>query len=317
MIADRPLTRCPPPCWPAVRAVSAAPVIFLVYPNEPAEPEEHPVPTFTTPEPISLTIDLSVGDVTLVASDRTDTVIEVRPSNAADDSDVEAAAQTQVGFADGTLTVRGPRSPIFDFSRKTRSVAVHVELPTGSAVHGDMAVGYIDSTGVLGEYRFKTSVGHFRLARTGRLRLDTTGHVTVDAVVGDAEVSTGSGRVRIGEVDGAAAVKNSNGPTDLGTVTGALRVRTANGDISVERAEAGVDAKTSNGNIRIGEVARDSVSVQTSAGDLEVGVAAGAAARLDLKTGHGRVSNGLPAEPVHTVEVRAHTGFGDITIHRA
>jgi hypothetical protein len=281
------------------------------------------VPVFATPEQISVTIDLSAGDVTLVASDRTDTVVEVRPSNESDDSDVKAAQQTRVDYADGTLTVRGPRSRALNFSKETRSVAVLVELPTGSAVRGDLAAGDVRGTGVLGECRFKASVGQFRFDRTGRLRLDTTGHVTVGAVVGDAEVATGSGRVQIGEIDGAAVVANSNGPTDLGTVTGALRVRAANGDIRVERAEAGVDARTANGTIRIGEVARDAVTLHTSTGDLEIGVAAGTAARLDLKTGHGRVSNalhGLDEEPDGsdaTVEVRAHTGFGDITVRRA
>src|SRR3712207_7880717 len=39
------------------------------------------MPVFATPEPISVTIDLSVGDVRLVAGDRTDTVVEVRPSD--------------------------------------------------------------------------------------------------------------------------------------------------------------------------------------------------------------------------------------------
>ncbi|HTJ32356.1 MAG TPA: DUF4097 family beta strand repeat-containing protein [Dactylosporangium sp.] len=281
------------------------------------------MPAYATPEPISVTIELAVGDVRLIASDRTDTVVEVRPSNAADDSDVQAAGQTRVEYADGALTVRGPKSPVFDFSKKTRSVAVLVELPIGSAVRGEMSVADVHSAGVLGECRFKTSVGDFRLDRTGRLRLNTTGHIEVGAVVGDAEVSTGSGRVHIGEIDGAVVVENSNGHTDLGTVTGAVRVRTANGDIRVERAEGGVDAKTSNGTIRVGEVARDSVTLRTSTGDLEIGVAAGTAAQLDLKTGHGRVNNalngldGAPDGADATVNVRAHTGFGDITVRRA
>jgi DUF4097 and DUF4098 domain-containing protein YvlB len=84
-----------------------------------------------------------------------------------------------------------------------------------------------------------------------------------------------------------------------------------------------VDAKSSNGTIRIGQVARDSVTLRTAAGDLEIGVAAGTAAWLDLNTGHGRVHNGLdaigqvPEQSEETVEVRAHTSFGDITVRRS
>jgi hypothetical protein len=311
MIADRPADSRPP-----VLSVRAQSRVSAVGDGSPVpEKQESTMQVFTTPDPISVTIDLSAGEVRIAASDRTDTVVEVRPSNAADESDVQAARQTRVEFADGALSVRGPRN--VGLSRRTRSVAVLIELPTGSAVRGDMAVGNVDSTGVLGEYRFKTSAGHIRLGRTGRLRLDTTGHVTVDGVVGDAEVATGSGRVHINEIDGAAVVENSNGPTDLGTVTGALRVRSTNGDISVRRAEAGVDAKTSNGTIRIGEVARDAVTLRTSAGDLEIGVAAGSAARFTLKTGHGRVSNAIESAPGHTLDVRAHTGFGDISVRRS
>jgi hypothetical protein len=280
------------------------------------------MPTFDTPEPISVTVELSVGNVRLVASDRTDTVVEVRPSDASDESDVKAAEQTRVEYANGALTVRGPKNR-FDFSRKKRSVAVLVELPTGSAVRTDTAVGDVDSTGVLGECRFKTSVGHFRIDRTGPVRLDTTGHITVAGVAGNAEASTGSGRIRIGAIDGTAVIKSSNGVIEIGTVTGRLRARAANGDISVERAGAGVDAKTSNGSIRVGEVARDAVTLTTATGDLEVGVAAGTAAWLDLKTGHGRVTNALtdighgPERSEGTVEVRAQTSFGDITVRRS
>jgi hypothetical protein len=282
------------------------------------------MPTFDTPEPISVTIDLSVGNVQLIASDRADTVVEVRPSDEFDDSDVKAAQQTSVDYTNGTLTVRGPKSRAFDFSMKTRSVAVLVELPAGSAVHGEMSVGDFLSTGVLGPCRFKTSVGHVRLDRTGPLRLDTSGgHVSVDTIAGNANVATGTGRVHIGEIGGSAVVKNSNGNTDIGAVTGELRVRAANGDISVDRADADVEAKSSNGTIRIGRLTRGTVSLHTSAGDLEFGIAAGTTAWLDLKTGHGRVRNALedigqePEQNEQTVEVRAHTSFGDITVHRS
>ncbi|GIJ48779.1 hypothetical protein Val02_56650 [Virgisporangium aliadipatigenens] len=265
------------------------------------------MPVFATPESISVTIDVYSGHVRLVAGDRTDTHVEVRPSNEADESDVKAAEQTRVEFADGTLTVRGPKSLAMNFSKKPRTVDVLIELPAGSTVQGDLTAGDFHSAGVLGTSRFKTSAGH----------------VTLAAFSGDLDVSTGTGRVRVDEVGGTATVKNSNGGTDLGTVAGTLRVRAANGDISVERAGAGVDAKSSNGTIRVGEVARDVVSLHTAAGDLEVGVSAGTAAWLDLKTGFGRVHNALadldhePTKSEQTVEIRAHTSYGDITVRRS
>lgn len=282
------------------------------------------MPVYATPEPITVTIDLFVGDVQLVATDRTDTVVEVRPSDESDDSDVKAAQNTRVEYADGTLLVRSPKGRVLDFSKRTRSVDVVIELPTGSQVHGEVSVGDVRSTGVLGECRFKASIGHFRLDRTGTLRLDTSGgRVTVDTVVGNAEISTGSGRVHIGAIDGAAVIKNSNGNTDIGSVSGELRARSANGDITVERAGGRVEAKTANGSIRIGQVVRDSIALNTASGDLEVGVVDGTTAWLDLDTGYGRVHNALadagsaPTGSEQTVEVRAHTSYGDITVRRS
>jgi DUF4097 and DUF4098 domain-containing protein YvlB len=281
------------------------------------------MPTYQTPEPISVTLELSVGDVLIAASDRTDTVVEVRPTDEADESDVKAAQQVRVDYANGALRVTGPKARVFDFSRKTRSVDVSIELPTGSQVAVELQLGDLRGAGRLGESRFRTSAGNARLERTGPLRLDSgAGHLTVDSVAGNAEMHTGTGKVRVGEIEGTAVVKSSNGDIAIDAVTGDARVRTANGDISVDRAGADVDAKTSNGSIRLGEVVRGSVVLGTAAGDLEIGIADGTAAWLEVNTGFGHVRNLLenapgPDEADQTVEVRGRTSYGDITIRRS
>ncbi len=218
------------------------------------------MPNYETPEPISVTLELGVGHVRIAASDRTDTVVEVRPSDPTDEADVKVAGQVRIDYANGTLRVAGPKARAFDFSRKTRSVDVTIELPTGSRVSAEMQVGDLRSSGRLGESRFKTSAGNLWLEQTGSLRVDTSaGHVSVDTIAGDADISTSSGKVQIGEVKGSVVVKNSNGETGIDAVTGDVRVRASNGDIRVDRAAAGVDLKTSNGSIRLGEVVRGSV----------------------------------------------------------
>ncbi|MET8150294.1 DUF4097 family beta strand repeat-containing protein [Actinoplanes sp. NPDC049668] len=281
------------------------------------------MPTFDTPEPISVTLDLGVGDVRIVASDRTDTVVEVRPTDQSDESDVAAAQQVRVDYANGTLRVTGPKARAFDFSRKTRSVDVSIELPSGSGVSADLQVGDLHGAGRLGECRFKTSAGNARLELTGPLRLNSgAGHLTVDGVAGNAELSTGTGKVRVGEIEGAASVKSSNGDIAIDAVAGDARLRTANGEISVDRAGANVDAKTSNGAIRLGQVVRGSIVLGTAAGDLDIGIAAGTAAWLELNTGFGHMRNLLenatrPDGAAETVEVRGRTSYGDITVHRS
>jgi DUF4097 and DUF4098 domain-containing protein YvlB len=117
-------------------------------------------------------------------------------------------------------------------------------------------------------------------------------------------------------------IKNSNGDSWVGGIAGDLRVNSANGNISVDHAKAGVTARTANGDIRIGEVGHGSASLKTSLGEIEVGVQAGAAARLDVSTQFGRVHNSMdaaegPGPADETVEVHARTSYGDIVIRRS
>jgi DUF4097 and DUF4098 domain-containing protein YvlB len=281
------------------------------------------MPNYETPELISVTLELGVGDVRIVASDRKDTVVRVRPSDEADESDVKAAQQVRVDFADGMLRVTGTKARVFDFSRKTRSVDVSIELPSGSQVSAEMQMGDLRCAGQLGACTLETSPGNVWLERTGPLRLNTgAGHVTADGITGNAEISTGSGKVQLGEVEGTAVVKSSNGDIMIDAVAGDARLRTANGEISVDRAGAGVDAKTSCGGIRLGEVARGSIVLGTAAGNLDIGIADGTAALLVVNTGFGHVHNLLenvtgPREADETVQVRGRTSYGDITIRRS
>jgi Putative adhesin len=281
------------------------------------------MPTFDTPQPISATIEPVVGNVRIIASDRADTVVEVRPTDESNASDVKAAEQTRVDYSAGTLTVKAPRMRALDFSNKTRSVDVTVELPTGSRVQGSTGVGDLHGTGRLGSCRYKSGAGHVHLDGTGELNLVTgAGNIGVERVAGKAEISTGSGRVSVDEVDGTAEIKNSNGDTTIGTVTGSARVRSANGDITVAHAADGVDAKTANGSVRAQDVVRGTVVLETAMGGIEIGIREGSAAWLDVKTRFGHVHNTMdatdsPDTAADTVEVRAHTAFGDIAVHRS
>jgi DUF4097 and DUF4098 domain-containing protein YvlB len=278
------------------------------------------MPAFATPEPISVTIELGMGDARIIASDRTDTIIEVRPRDDSKASDTRAAEQTRVEYASGRLLVKATQRSLFG---RGSSVGVTIELPSGSHVQGDSGMGDFSSDGHLGECRFKTGMGNIRLDQTGALHLKTgMGNIAVDRASGDADVTTGSGDVRIGHVQGAAVIKNSNGDTVVGEVTGDLRVKSANGRISVDRAHTSVIAKTANGNVRIGEVISGAIVLETAAGELEVGVCEGTTAWLDLSSHYGRVRNSLdeadsPEQSEAIVEIRARTSYGDIKIHRA
>ncbi|MDQ6725187.1 MAG: DUF4097 family beta strand repeat-containing protein [Actinomycetota bacterium] len=278
------------------------------------------MPTFESPDPISITIDV-VGNTHITASDRTDTVVTVGPMDPSKSSDVRAAEQTVVDYSGGRLSVTSPRnwSP---FGR-SQTVVVTLEVPTGSALDGTSPMGDFHAEGELGTTTVKTSMGSVRLDQTADLRARTSfGNVTVDRVAGNADVSTSSGDIRLGEIEGTAAVKNSNGSTQLDRVAGDVRAKSSNGNVLIGHAGAGVAARTANGDVRVSDVGRGEVVVETAAGELEVGIVPGVAAWLDLSTRFGSVRNSLddadgPDECDGTVQVRARSSFGDIVIHRA
>ncbi|MGO4203850.1 DUF4097 domain-containing protein [Rhodococcus sp. TAF43] len=281
------------------------------------------MPTFASTEPITATLQFAVGDATITASDRDDTVVEVRPSDPNRETDVRAAEQTRVEFASGRLLVRAPKPRVLGVWGKVGSVDITVALPSGSAVEADASVAAFRSTGRLGDCRIKTSTGDVRLGATAALTAHSgAGAIVVESVSGDADVSTGSGKVELPRVDGSLVVKNANGHNRIGSVMGSLRVKTANGDVTVDHAGADVTAATANGDIRIGEVTRGTASLRTGHGEIEVGIRSGTAARLDVHTSFGKVHNRLaetagPASTDQTLELQAHTGFGDIIVHRA
>jgi hypothetical protein len=282
------------------------------------------MPTFDTPGPIHVTLELGVGHVRIVATDREDTVVDVRPSDPANHGDVTAAEQTRVEFAGGRLLIKAPKTwRRFTPRGGSESVDVELALPSGSRVHGESGLGALQSAGRIGECRYSTGLGDIQIEAAGPLALKSgAGEITVQHVAGNAEISTGAGAVRVGRIDGAALIKNSNGETRIAEVAGDLRVNAANGRISVGSAHATVAVKTAYGDIDLGAVERGAVVAQTAYGKVGVGIRDGVAAWLDLDTGFGNVLSALDAsggpEPGEdTVEVRARSGFGDITISRA
>jgi len=283
------------------------------------------MPEFETPQPIAVTVDLFIGHVEVIASDRTDTVVEVRPTDAAKKDDVRAAQETEVDFAAGSLTVKGPtgwRMYAPPSAWRNPSVDVTIELPVGSRLRGTSHVCRFLVSGALGDCELKTSVGDIQLETAGPLELHTTGNVTVDRAVSSANITTGTGIVRIRQVDGSAVIKHSNGDTTIGEVAGDLRVNAANGNITVERLSGSVTAKTANGNIRVGDATRGIVQLETSVGELEVGVHQGTAAYLDVNTKMGTLQNLMdsadePGQSEETVQVYARSSVGNIIIRRA
>ncbi len=103
---------------------------------------------FDTPAPITAVLDIPAGRVQIIAADRADSAVEVRPANPDKSRDVQAAEQTAVEYGDGVLRITGtaPRNQLFGPSG---SVEVTVQLPAGSQVEAKSASGEFRGVGRL------------------------------------------------------------------------------------------------------------------------------------------------------------------------
>ncbi len=280
------------------------------------------MPTFDTPEPISVTTELLIGDIRITTGDRAVTVIDVQPSDAANKEDVHAAEQTRVEYANDRLLVKAPKLRSWLPGNAGGSIDVTIELPAGSHLHGAAQSADFNCDGRLGDCRITTGLGRIRVDRADTVSLKCgAGDISVECVTGHAEITSGSGEVRVREFGSSAVIKNSNGDTWVGVAGGELRLKSANGSITVDRAHAGVVGKTANGDVRLGEVVRGAIVLETRVGDLEVGIREGTAAWLDVNATAGRVHNSLsaadaPESSTETVEVRGRTSLGNVVIRR-
>ncbi len=278
------------------------------------------MPVFPTPDPVLLTFSVPAGNVELTASDRADTEVEVLPLNPARKGDIALAEQTAVDVVGDRVTVTVPRR--IRVIGPTDSVLLRVQLPTGSRAEGDVSYGSVRGRGRLGDVRVRSGYGELGFDATGAAQLRTgSGDISIGTIAGDARLTTSNGAVRVDVVDGDAFAKSSNGDIVVSEVSGQLEASTSSGSVDVQFPGTVTSVKTAYGRVRIGDAASGSLRLETSYGEIEVGVPVGTAAWLDVSSGHGAVHSELeagdgPGDSDRTVEVRARTTYGDILIRR-
>lgn len=280
------------------------------------------MPIFDTPQPIDLAVHLPVGAIEIVASDRSDTIVTVTPSNSKKAVDRRGAEETKVDLDDRRLIITGPQ-PRISWIGPTESVEVRVELPSGSRMTAEISVGAVHTVGRLGATRIKSALGAVDLDVTGDLSIRAShGGVTVGTVDGDAEITADHGQIRLGAVSGTASLKASHGSIHVDESGGELDARLSYGDLEIASALASVSAKTAYGSIRLLEVSSGSLQLESGFGEVAISVRSGVPAWLDLSSKEGHVRNRLdadspPESSEKSVAVRARTQFGDITVQRA
>ncbi|MFD7623195.1 DUF4097 family beta strand repeat-containing protein [Streptomyces sp. NPDC059802] len=190
---------------------------------------------FATPAAVQAVLDVPAGRIQVIAADRTDTTVEVRPTNHAKSHDVKTAEQTEVTYADGVLRIQAPEAKNRILGN-SGSVDVTIQLPVGSRVEAKAAAAEFRGVGRLGDVAFDGDYGSVRLDEAASARLTgLDAHITVGRLNGPGEISTQRGDVNITEV-----------------VRGTLTLNTQQGDITVGAAHgvsAVLDAGTGHGRI--------------------------------------------------------------------
>jgi DUF4097 and DUF4098 domain-containing protein YvlB len=191
--------------------------------------------TFPTTTAVTAVVDIPAGRLQLIAGDRADATVEVRPADPAKSRDVKLAEQIEVSFADGELRVAASPAK-HKLLGHNGSVEVTVQLPAGSAVRAKTAAGGIRGVGRLGDVVAETAQGPVKLDETA------TAAVTVQ-----------DGSISVGRLGGAARLSTQRGDITVAeAVTGTVTLTTQLGNVSVGAApesSATLDAGTSAGRI--------------------------------------------------------------------
>ena len=194
--------------------------------------------SFATTAPIAAVLAVPAGRVQLIAADRADTTVEVRPLTAGKGRDVKAAEQTTVEYRDGVLTIQTPGgSQIFGGG----SVEVTVQLPTGSRVEVQSSAAELRAVGRLGDLAFDGANGEIKIDEAASLKLTAhQGDVVVGRLTGPAEISVAKGDITVAVAAGLSAALDAgttygrvhNSLRNDGTTDLTIRATTAYGDIT-------------------------------------------------------------------------------------
>ena|SRR5258708_3545659 len=141
---------------------------------------------FDTPAPISAVLDIPAGRVQFIAADRADTAVEIRPADAGNGRDVQAAEQTKAEIGDGVLRIELPVK--HRILGRTGSIEVTVQLPAGSRVEAKAASAEFRAVGRLGDVTFEGAYG--------QIKLDEAASARITAVAGDVSVGPPLGKLR-------------------------------------------------------------------------------------------------------------------------
>lgn len=277
--------------------------------------------TFDTPSPVRLRVEIPKGRVRVIAEDTQQTRVELIAVNG-DSVAKQWIAEAEVAQHGDEIVVLIRQHGLMFFGLGG-AIEATIHLPTASAASLSTGSGHIDTTGRLGDVRANTGSGAIRLAQTAEAHARTgSGEITVEAASGSVDAKTGSGNVTIGTVGGNANVSTGSGHAGVASYGGAAKLNTGSGNLEIGQAGDSLEAFSASGNVEVRRADHGRVRARTISGRVNVGVAQGVAAWLDITTMSGRVNStleqgGPPAEGEKSVQLVIDTLSGNVNVARA
>ena len=268
--------------------------------------------TFSTPDPVSLYVELRSGDVVVTTADTEETVVEVSGA----DEDLVSVDQRGDEIA---VVVRGGRGGLWS---QGRGVDVAVTVPHESRLTTKLGSADVRVDGRLGETSLRSGSGDLRLEVVAQASVETgSGDLQLGCVTGALQVKSGSGNVVVDRLGGEAQISTGSGDVLVGASAEPVAVRSGSGDLRVREAGDDVALNTASGDLVVDRMVRGRLSAKNASGDIVVGVPAGVPVWTDISTVSGRLRStlqgaGQPAEGQDHLELRVKTVSGDITLQQ-
>lgn len=282
---------------------------------------------FATPDPVQLRVKIPAGDIRVQTHDSPMTDVQISGDNetlldriVVDHVNQAGRDVVSVELRDGSL-----------FSRwRGGDVDVSVKVPDRASLELSTASADVRADGGFEAVSADTASGEVAVDRADEVSIKTaSGDVRVGTVSGVADVKTASGDITCAAVGSRSQLATASGDVSITASAGDdLTVSSASGDI---HAVTIVDGRfrTASGDIRVDRVTAGASTFNAVSGDVTVGVAAGAAVRVDAETISGELRSEIslgdePAEPTAdddpsgaAVSLHIRTVNGDVRIVRA
>jgi DUF4097 and DUF4098 domain-containing protein YvlB len=278
------------------------------------------MPSFDTPAPVTLSIELDAGNVVIDATTTTSTEIELRPLNAGDADAAALIDRAEITHDGDKVTVHLPtgKSGLF---RRTPEIVISARLPVGSTLTARLRSADLRVTGELDHVRVESASGDVNLPDVAgsAVVITASGDARLGTVGGPVELKTASGSVGIEVCCANCSIVSASGDVTLGLVEGDLSLKTASGDVTVRAADGAVRARTASGDVAIKQVRTGIVEIDTVSGGVQLGVERGVSVWLDVSSLSGKVRSRLElsdgaSDDDKSLELRVRTLSGDVSL---